>query len=383
MVIYHVTDKEGFSEVLDIDQIKTEMSGLREQLRELAEAMNAVALSARLEELKAESEKQEFWANHEATSALMKEKKSIETKVAAYEKLKDEYEDLEVMIELAEEDAASGMGDETVAAYVKFANDLDTMKIANLLDGEHDGANAIVTIHSGAGGTDAQDWAEMLLRMYMRWAEDKKYKVRLWEVQSADEAGIKSATFTVEGVNAYGYLKTEKGIHRLVRMSPFNAQGKRQTSFASVDVMPEIDDEVSVDIADSDLRIDTYRSSGAGGQHVNKTDSAVRITHLPTNIVVTCQNERSQHQNKEVAMRILKSKLLELAEQEHKDNLAELAGDYSQITWANQIRSYFFHPETRVKDHRTKAESGNVWAVMDGDIDLFINEKLKQRSAQA
>ena len=381
MVIYHVTDKEGFSEVLDIDQIKTEMSGLREQLRELAEAMNAVALSARLEELKAESEKQEFWANHEATSALMKEKKSIETKVAAYEKLKDEYEDLEVMIELAEEDAASGMGDETVAAYVKFANDLDTMKIANLLDGEHDGANAIVTIHSGAGGTDAQDWAEMLLRMYMRWAEDKKYKVRLWEVQSADEAGIKSATFTVEGENAYGYLRTEKGIHRLVRISPFNAQGKRQTSFASVDAMPEIDDEVSVDIDDNDLRIDTYRSSGAGGQHVNKTDSAVRITHLPTNIVVTCQNERSQHQNKEVAMRILKSKLLELAEREHKENLAELAGDYSQIAWGNQIRSYVFHPYSLVKDHRTEAETGNVQAVMDGDIDMFINEKLKARDA--
>ena len=255
------------------------------------------------------------------------------------------------------------------------------MKIANLLDGPHDSANAIVTVHSGAGGTDAQDWAEMLLRMYTRWAEAKKYKLKLWEVQSADEAGIKSATFTVEGTNAYGYLKTEKGIHRLVRISPFNAQGKRQTSFASVDVMPEIDADVSVDIADSDLRIDTYRSSGAGGQHVNKTDSAVRITHLPTNIVVTCQNERSQHQNKEVAMRILMSKLLELAEQEHKDNIAEIAGDYSQIAWGNQIRSYVFHPYSLVKDHRTEAENGNVQAVMDGDLDLFINEKLKAREA--
>ena len=359
------------------------MNSLGEQLKELADAMNAAALTARLKELTEKSEEQSFWDDHEKASVLLKEKKSIETKVASYEKLKSELEDLEVMIELAEEDAGSEMGEETAAAYIKFTRDLDTMKIANLLDGEHDGANAIVTVHSGAGGTDAQDWAEMLLRMYTRWAESKNYKVKLWDVQSADEAGIKGATFSVEGENAYGYLKTEKGIHRLVRMSPFNAQGKRQTSFASVDVMPEIDDEVSVEIADSDLRIDTYRSSGAGGQHVNKTDSAVRVTHLPTNIVVTCQNERSQHQNKEVAMRILKSKLLEIAEQEHKDNLAELAGDYSQIAWANQIRSYFFHPETRVKDHRTKAEIGNVWAVMDGDIDLFINEKLKQRENSA
>ena len=369
--------------MIDLDQIKTEMNGLNEQLKELAEAMNAAALKARLDELTETSERQDFWEDHEAASALLKEQKAIEKKVGAYEKLKSEYEDLEVMIELAEEESSASMVEETIEAYSRFVKDLDEMRIANLLDGEHDGANAIVTVHSGAGGTDAQDWAEMLLRMYTRWAEGKKYKVKVWEVQSADEAGIKSATFTVEGDNAYGYLKSEKGIHRLVRMSPFNAQGKRQTSFASIDIMPEIDDEVSVEIDDSDLRIDTYRSSGAGGQHVNKTDSAVRITHLPTNIVVTCQNERSQHQNKEVALRILKSKLLELAEQEHKDNLAELAGDYSQIAWGNQIRSYFFHPETRVKDHRTKAESGNVWAVMDGDIDMFINEMLKTQNAQS
>jgi len=366
--------------MIDLDQIKAEMSGLGEQLAALADAMDVAALSARHAELTEKSERQEFWEDHEKASVLMKEQKAVGKKVDAYEKLKTEFEDLEVMIELAEED--EGMAEETAAAHAKFIKDLDAMKIANLLDGEHDGANAIVTVHSGAGGTDAQDWAEMLLRMYMRWAEDKKYKVKLWEVQSADDAGIKSATFSVEGENAYGYLKTEKGVHRLVRISPFNAQGKRQTSFASVDVMPEIEDEVSVELDENDLRVDTYRSSGAGGQHVNKTDSAVRITHLPTNIVVTCQNERSQHQNKEVALRILKSKLLELAEQEHKDNLAELAGDYGQIAWANQIRSYFFHPETRVKDHRTKAESGNVWAVMDGDIDLFINEKLKVKDAQ-
>jgi peptide chain release factor 2 len=359
------------------------MGGLEGQLAELAEAMDFRALSARLETLTAQSEKQDFWEDHEAASILLKEKKALETKASGYEKLKAEFEDLEVMVELAEEEPGGEFAEDAAAAYAKFTKDLDAMKTRNLLDGEHDGANAIVTIHSGAGGTDAQDWAEMLFRMYLRWAESKKHKVKLWELQNADEAGIKSATFTVEGENAYGYLKTEKGIHRLVRISPFNSQGKRQTSFASVDVMPEIDDEVSVDIDDGDLRIDTYRSSGAGGQHVNKTDSAVRITHLPTNIVVTCQNERSQHQNKEVAMRILKSKLLELAEQEHKDSIAEIAGDYSQIAWGNQIRSYVFHPYSLVKDHRTDAENGNVQAVMDGDIDLFINEKLKQKDPRA
>ena len=367
--------------VMEIDQIKAEMTGLGEQLGELAAAMNADALNIRLAELTQQSERQDFWDNHETANALLKEKKAIETKLSGYERLKSEYADLEVMLELTEEDADGGFGEEASAAYAKFAKELDAMKIANLLDGPHDASNAIVTVHSGAGGTDAQDWAEMLLRMYMRWAESKNYKVKVWEVQSADEAGIKSATFTVEGTNAYGYLKTEKGIHRLVRISPFNAQGKRQTSFASVDVMPEIDETVTVDIEDSDLRIDTYRSSGAGGQHVNKTDSAVRITHLPTNIVVTCQNERSQHQNKEVAMRILMSKLMELAEQEHKDNIKEIAGDYSQIAWGNQIRSYVFHPYSLVKDHRTEAENGNVQAVMDGDLDLFINEKLKVREA--
>jgi len=365
--------------MMELDLIKSEMNGLREQLGDIADAMDLAALSARLNTLAAESEKQDFWEDHEAASVLLKEKKAIEIRIDSYERLKNGLEDLEVMIELAEEDPEGEMGEEAAEAFASFTRDLDAMKIASLLDGEHDGANAIVTIHSGAGGTDAQDWAEMLLRMYMRWAESKKFKVKLWDKQDADEAGIKSATFTVEGVNAYGYLKTEKGVHRLVRISPFNAQGKRQTSFAAVDVMPEIDDEVNVEIADSDLRIDTYRSSGAGGQHVNKTDSAVRITHLPTNIVVTCQNERSQHQNKEVAMRLLKSKLIELAEIEQKENLAELAGDYSKNEWGSQIRSYVIHPYSLVKDHRTEAETGNVQAVMDGDIDLFINEKLKAR----
>jgi peptide chain release factor 2 len=357
------------------------MNGVRAELAELADAMDIGALSVRLDEIAAMSEDQDFWSDHEAANKLLKEKKSLETRVEGYARLSREYDDLGVLIELAEEEGDGSLDDEAFSAYANLTQDLSRMKISNLLDGEHDGSNAIVTVHSGAGGTDAQDWAEMLLRMYIRWAEQKNYKVKLLDQQNADEAGIKSATFTVEGDNAYGYLKNEKGVHRLVRISPFNSQGKRQTSFSSVDVMPEIDDEVKVDINPDDLRIDTFRSSGAGGQHVNKTDSAIRITHLPTNIVVSVQNERSQHQNKDVAMRILKSKLLELAEQEHKANLAELAGDYSQITWGSQIRSYVFHPYSLVKDHRTDAENGNVQAVMDGDLDLFINEKLKQRDA--
>ena len=365
--------------MIDISQLKYDMNGLRNQLTELSDQMGIDSLVKRLSELTELSEQQDFWNDHESASALLKEKKSIETKLSGYENLKSEFDDLEVMFELAEEEEDESLNEETAAAHAKFTKELDSIRISTLLNGPHDSANAIVTVQSGAGGTDAQDWAEMLLRMYTRWAESKKYKVKIWEVQAADEAGIKSATFTVEGENAYGYLKTEDGIHRLVRISPFNSQGKRQTSFASIEVMPEVDEDVNVEIEDSDLRVDTYRSSGAGGQHVNKTDSAVRITHLPTNIVVTCQNERSQHQNKDVALRILKSKLLELAEREHKDSLGELKGDHSQIAWGHQIRSYVFHPYSLVKDLRTEAETGNVQAVMDGDIDLFINEKLKVR----
>ena len=256
------------------------------------------------------------------------------------------------------------------------------MRLKTLLTGKYDHCGAIVSIHAGTGGVDAMDWASMLLRMYTRWCEKKGYTIKMLDLQDDTEAGIKSATMLVEGENAYGYLKNEKGVHRLVRISPFNAAGKRQTSFAMLEVTPELDEDVSVEINPDDLRIDTYRSSGAGGQHVNKTNSAIRITHLPTNIVVTCQNERSQHQNKDMAMKILKARLTELAEQEHKENLEELKGDYSMNTWGSQIRSYVFQPYTMVKDNRTGAETANVGAVMDGDLDYFINEKLKQRDAQ-
>ena len=282
-------------------------------------------------------------------------------------------------MEMAEEEPDESLTEEAAGSCKEISDALEALKLRTLLDGKYDQNNAIVSVHAGAGGTDAQDWAEMLFRMYTRWCEKKGYKSKLIDMQEDTEGGIKSATLLVEGENAYGYLKNEKGVHRLVRISPFDSSGRRHTSFASLDVIPEIDEDLDVEIDPDDLRIDTFRSSGAGGQHVNKTDSAIRITHLPTNIVVTCQNERSQHQNKDTAMKLLKSKLLELKEQEHKESLDELKGDYSQITWGSQIRSYVFHPYTMVKDHRTGAEVGNVNAVMDGDLDYFINEKLKQK----
>ena len=271
------------------------------------------------------------------------------------------------------------MFDECREGVTKFEDELEKQTLSTLLNGEYDAKNALLTFHAGAGGTEAQDWTQMLVRMYQHWGEKHDFKVSMLDFLDGDEAGLKSAVLLVEGENAYGYLKNEKGVHRLVRISPYDSSGRRHTSFASMDVMPEIDDDTDIEIDPADLRVDTFRSSGAGGQHVNKTDSAIRITHIPTNIVVSCQNERSQHQNRETAMKLLLARLVELKEQEHKENLKELQGDYSQITWGSQIRSYVFHPYTLVKDHRTGAESGNVTAVMDGDIDYFIIEKLKQK----
>ena len=331
------------------------------------------------QKLTAESENESFWNDQENAKKVLKAKKSIENKIAEYEGMVTIVEDVETLIELAEEEGDSSLVDEIKSAYEDAVEKIEEFRIKVLLDGKYDANNAIISVHAGSGGTDAQDWASMLLRMYMRWCESKNYKVQLLDLQDDVEAGIKSATLRVEGENAYGYLKNEKGVHRIVRISPFDSGARRHTSFSSLDVMPEIDDDTSIEINPEDLRIDTYRASGAGGQHVNKTDSAIRITHIPTNIVVTCQNERSQHQNKEMAMKVLMSKLIELKEQEQKATLEELQGDYSQITWGSQIRSYVFHPYSLVKDHRTEAETGNVQAVMDGKLDYFINEKLKQR----
>ncbi|MDR0425308.1 MAG: peptide chain release factor 2 [Clostridiales Family XIII bacterium] len=363
--------------MLELDQITYELDGAATSLRELGESLDLAGLKAKLEEMDRVSQAEGFWDDHEKAQKILKEKKRHESSVEGFERMKAALEDIEVMIELTREEEDESMVPEIQESYAAWKKGMDEMRIKTLLDGEYDANNAILSVHAGSGGTDAQDWAGMLLRMYTRWADSKGYKVKMWDLQDDSEGGIKGATFLVEGENAYGYLKTEKGVHRIVRISPFDSSGRRHTSFASLDVMPEIDDNINVEIAPDDIRVDTFRSSGAGGQHVNKTDSAVRITHIPTNIVVSVQNERSQHQNKEVAMRILKSRLVELAEREHKENLAELAGDYGQISWGNQIRSYVFHPYSLVKDHRTGAEVGNVYAVMDGDLDYFINEKLK------
>ena len=329
-----------------------------------------------------------FWDDSEAAQNILRKKKSLDDKIKKYEELEAGITDTEEMIELCEElesegeaDEAEAEADEVIKSYEELTKKIDAFKLSMLLSGKYDSRNALLSLHAGAGGVDAMDWTEMLLRMYTRWGEDHGYKVNVVDVQDDTEAGIKSATFFVEGENAYGYLKHEKGVHRLVRISPFNAAGKRQTSFSALEVMPEIEDDNEIEIRPEDIRVDTYRSSGAGGQHVNKTDSAIRITHLPTNIVVTCQNERSQHQNKDMAMKILASRLADLKEQQHKETLKDIKGDFSQITWGSQIRSYVFQPYTMVKDHRTGAEVGNVQAVMDGDLDTFINEELKQLNA--
>ncbi|AKT46409.1 peptide chain release factor 2 [Eubacterium sulci ATCC 35585] len=326
-----------------------------------------------------QSEQSDFWDDPEKAQSLLKKKKALESTVNEYDRLSSGFKDISEMIEIAEELEDEDEAMTVVENFDELCKDAETFRLKLLLDGKYDSNSAILSIHAGTGGVDAMDWAQMLMRMYTRWADKHGYTVKVVDLQDDAEAGIKSCTMIIDGENAYGYLRREHGVHRLVRISPFNAAGKRQTSFSSVEVMPEMDEDFNIEINPQDLRIDTYRSTGAGGQHVNTTDSAIRITHLPTNIVVTCQNERSQHQNREVAMRILASKLAELAEREHKENLAELKGDFSQITWGSQIRSYVFQPYTMVKDHRTGAEVGNVASVMDGDIDYFINEELKAR----
>ena len=313
--------------------------------------------------------------NSQKVLQVLKNKKSSLEK---FNRLVSKYEDIEAVIELSGEDDDDGLAREARDTERELAEELEKMRLETLLSGEYDNNNAILSLHSGAGGTEAQDWVQMLYRMYLRWAEKKGYKTETLDYLEGDEAGIKSVTFLVSGEKAYGYLKCEKGVHRLVRISPFDASGRRHTSFASLDVMPELPDDTVIDINPDDLKVDTYRSSGAGGQHINKTESAIRITHIPTGIVVSCQNERSQHKNRDTAMKMLYAKLLELKEKAHKEKISDLKGEQLDIGWGSQIRSYVFHPYSMVKDHRTLAETGNVTAVMDGEIDLFINEYLKQ-----
>jgi peptide chain release factor 2 len=322
-------------------------------------------------------EEPDFWDNPEKSQESMKQLKSLKDDIETYQRLENQYEEIEMLIEMGYEENDPAVLPEIEEIMNEFQETLDDIRIKTLLSGEYDEDNAIVTLHAGAGGTESCDWASMLYRMYTRWADKKGYQVEVLDYLDGDEAGIKAVTFQVNGPKAYGYLKSEKGVHRLVRISPFNAAGKRQTSFVSCDVMPDIEEDVDIEINMDDLRIDTYRSSGAGGQHINKTSSAIRITHLPTGIVVQCQNERSQHQNKDKAMQMLKAKLYLLKQQENAEKASDIRGEVKEIGWGNQIRSYVMQPYKMVKDLRTGHESGNVDSVMDGNLDPFINAYLK------
>ncbi|HJC88185.1 MAG TPA: peptide chain release factor 2 [Candidatus Eisenbergiella intestinigallinarum] len=360
-----------------LDQMKQELQSYKTPLAEVRDSLNLAEKTKKIEELEREMEAPGFWDNPDYSNKKMKELKNLKDTVDQINGLETQYEDIETLIEMGNEEEDESMVEEIRGELDSFAAELETLRIGTLLTGEYDKNDAILKLNAGAGGTESCDWCSMLYRMYTRWAEKKGFSVEVLDYLDGDEAGIKSVTFQVNGENAYGYLKSEKGVHRLVRISPFNAQGKRQTSFVSLDVMPNIEEDLDVEINDEDLRIDTYRSSGAGGQHINKTSSAIRITHLPTGIVVQCQNERSQFQNKDKAMQMLKAKLYMLKQEENAQKLSGIRGEVKEIGWGNQIRSYVFQPYTMVKDHRTSHETGNVDAVMDGDLDPFINAYLK------
>ena len=363
--------------MLELEELKTKLNEYKAPLTEVRKSLDIEGKKNRIEELEKKMEAPDFWSDPTASGRLSQELKSLKDDVSAIDSLDSQFTDIFDYIELGNEENDPEIAAEALEQFEAFTSDFEALRIKTLLSGEYDFENAIVTLHSGAGGTEACDWTEMLYRMYTRWAEAHGYSVEMLDLLEGDEAGIKSVTFEVNGENAYGYLKSEMGIHRLVRISPFNANGKRQTSFASCDVMPDIEDDIDIEVKDEDIRVDTYRSSGAGGQHINKTSSAIRITHFPTGIVVTCQNERSQHMNKDKAMQMLKSKLLMLKMEENEEARAEIRGDVSGISWGNQIRSYVFQPYTMVKDLRTGEETSNVNGVMDGSLDNFMNAYLK------
>ncbi len=368
--------------MIELDQFQTTLNSYKEPLQEVRASLDLENKEHRISEIEREMEAPDFWNDPDRAKALTQELKSKKDDLADYQNLTSMMEDIEVMIEMGREENDPDTVPEIEEMLKEFQDLFDATRTKTLLSGEYDKDNAIVTLHSGAGGTEACDWVSMLYRMYTRWAEKKGYSLEVLDYLDGDEAGIKSVTFEVNGENAYGYLKSEKGVHRLVRISPFNAAGKRQTSFASCDVMPDLDEDIDVEVKDDEIRVDTYRSSGAGGQHINKTSSAIRITHLPTGIVVQCQNERSQHMNKDKAMQMLKARLYILKQEEQAAKAAGIRGEVTDIGWGNQIRSYVMQPYTLVKDTRTGEESGNVDAVMDGDIDRFMNAYLKWQALQ-
>ena len=363
--------------MVELDNFKVEIAAYKGPLAEVKAALDLVNKQQKIQELEREMEAPDFWNEPSVSQKKMQELKSMKDDVSTYAGLEMGYEDIETMIEMGYEENDASLIPEIRQMLDDFITTYEAIHLKTLLSGEYDGKKAIVSLHAGAGGTESCDWASMLFRMYSRWADKKGFSLTVLDSLDGEEAGIKSITFEVNGENAYGYLKSEKGVHRLVRISPFNAAGKRQTSFVSCDVMPDIDEDIDIEIKDDDIRIDTYRSSGAGGQHINKTSSAIRITHFPTGIVVQCQNERSQFQNKDKAMQMLKAKLYLLRQEEQMAKAAGIRGEVTEIGWGNQIRSYVMQPYTMVKDRRTGVESGNVDNVMDGDIDIFINGYLK------
>ncbi len=363
--------------MLELEENKHKLINLKEKINSIAEALNINAIETEIKELEAKTSEPNFWEDQQNSSVVLTKMKRLQNKLAKFRKMETDHENLESLNELLLIEEDIELGKEVLKNTLKLEEEIERLQLETLLSGKYDKNNAILTLHPGAGGTESQDWAEMLYRMYSKWAVSNEFEVQELDFLEGDEAGIKSVTFVVKGENAYGYLKGEMGVHRLVRISPFDAGGRRHTSFASVEVLPEITEDIKLDINPDDIKMDVFRASGAGGQKVNKTSSAVRLTHIPTGIVTTCQTERSQTQNREYAMTMLKSKLLELKEKEQKDKIEDLKGVQRDIAWGSQIRSYVFCPYTLVKDHRTNYEVGNVEAVMNGELNGFMESYLK------
>ena len=368
--------------MLEFEEYKIKLNNLKPVLDDLGVALKLSDTELEISELEKQSEQNGFWDDLENSQKVLKRTKQLKSKRDSFKKMQEAFDDLYTICEMALEENDESMLEELKTGFDVLEKKLQDTRLATLLTGEYDAKGAIMTFHAGAGGTEAQDWTQMLFRMYQHWADRHGFSCKTLDYLDGDEAGIKSATIAIEGENAYGYLKSENGIHRLVRISPFDASGRRHTSFAAVEVMPEIDDDSDIEIRSEDLKVDTYRSSGAGGQHVNKTESAIRITHIPSGVVVSCQTERSQHQNREYAMSMLRSRLAEIKERQHLEKVEDIKGVQMKIEWGSQIRSYVFMPYTLAKDHRTNFENGNINAVMDGDLDGFINAYLAMNAGK-
>lgn len=361
---------------LEFEESKMKLDELRPKVENLGEALDLKSLKKKEKELEHKSSSPNLWDDKELAQKILQETTSVKDKIKNYEKINEMIDDVEAYLELAKEDDDESITKEVKETLIKIEEEIETQTLSTLLKGEYDKNNAILTIHAGAGGTEAMDWAQMLYRMYSRFSEKKSFKAKTLDFVEGDEAGLKSISLLIEGENAYGYLKGESGVHRLVRVSPFDASGRRHTSFASIEVIPEIENDDEIEIRDEDIKMDVYRASGAGGQHVNKTSSAVRLTHIPTGIITACQNERSQLQNRMMALKMLKSKLIEIKEREHLEKIEDIKGEQKEIAWGSQIRSYVFMPYTLAKDHRTNFENSNINAVIDGELDGFINAYL-------